>query len=496
MRSVLAAVILGFVAVFSASAEDAPEPTRSLSLDDCVQMALNHNLDVQIQRINPVIDRFTLESSRGSYDPTWSSTIDESFRKSDVQINPQLGILTGGDETTTEFGRTGINGVLPYSGLTYDLSTSVNRNTGNRFIGELYSISTGATLTQPLLKNLWIDGPRRSILVGRRNVNISELRLKSAVIDVITLVERAYYDLIFAAKNVEVQQQSLALAEQLLADNQKRVEVGTMAPLEEKQAQAQVAARKADLISSLQTLGTQQNTLKNLLTDDFLAWSEVLIQPTETLIAVEGNFDKQNSWRKGIAMRPDLLLLKEDLEKQNIEVRYSHNQLFPALDLVGSYRQIGLDSNFRDTAGESLSGRNPAYSIGARLTVPLGNRSARNRFRATKAVKQQAILRLKQSEQNIIVEIDNAIKTAQSNYRRVEATREARKYAEAALDAEEKKLANGASTSFVVLQLQKDLTDARSSELRSLADYNKSLADLAKSEGTTLEKKKLSLDLE
>jgi outer membrane protein TolC len=222
----------------------------------------------------------------------------------------------------------------------------------------------------------------------------------------------------------------------------------------------------------------------------------VLIQPTETLIAVEGNFDKQTSWRKGIAMRPDLLQLKEDLEKQNIEVRYSHNQLFPALDLVGSYRQIGLDSNFRDSAGESFSGNNPSYSFGARLTIPLGNRTARNRFRATKAVKQQAILRLKQSEQNIIVEIDNAIKTAQSNYRRVEATREARKYAEAALDAEEKKLANGASTSFVVLQLQKDLTDARSSELRSLADYNKSLADLAKSEGTTLEKKKLSLDLE
>lgn len=496
MRPVLIAGLLGFAVVFSAPAEDAPAPVRSLSLDDCVQMALNHNLDVQIQRINPIIEGFNLENSRGSYDPTWSSSIDESFRKSDVQLDPQFNVLIGGDETTTESARTGIGGVLPYTGLSYDLYTSLNRNTGNRFIGEQYSITSGATLTQPLLKNLWIDAPRRAIQVGRRNVNISELRLKSAVIDVITLVERAYYDLIFAAKNVQVQQLSLALAEQLLEDNKKRVEVGTMAPLEEKQAEAQVAARKADLISSLQTLGTQQNTLKNLLTDDFMAWSEVQIHPTETLIAVEGIFDKQASWRKGIAMRPDLLQLMEDLEKQNIEVRYNHNQLFPALDLIGSFRQNGLDSNFRDTFGESLSGRNPSYSIGARLTVPLGNRSARNRFRASKAVKQQAILRLKQSEQNIIVEIDNAIKTAQSNYRRVEATREARKYAEAALDAEEKKLANGASTSFVVLQLQKDLTDARSSELRALADYNKSLADLAKSEGTTLEKKKLSLDLE
>lgn len=496
MRLAITAAFLGFAVASSASAADAPGPIRSLSLDDCVQMALNHNLDVQIQRFNPVIDRFNLESSRGSYDPSWSSSIDEAFRKSDVQFDPQFGLPIGGDETTTESARTGISGVLPLSGLTYDLSTSLNRNTGNRFIGEQYSISTGASITQPLLKNLWIDAPRRAIQVGRRNVSISELRLKSSVINVITAVERAYYDLIFAAKNVQVQQQSLALAEQLLADNKKRVEVGTMAPLEEKQAEAQVAARKADLISSMQTLGAQQNTLKNLLTDDFLAWSDVQIQPTETLVAVEANFDKQSSWRRGIEMRPDLLQLKEDLEKQNIELRYSHNQLFPALDLVGSYRQIGLDSNFGDTYGESLSGRNPVYSIGARLTVPLGNKTARNRFRANKAVKEQAILRLKQSEQNIIVEIDNAIKNAQSNYRRVEATREARNYAEAALDAEEKKLANGASTSFVVLQLQKDLTDARSSELRALADYNKALADLAQSEGTTLEKKNLALDLE
>ncbi len=495
LRNLLAFFLAGLLPAGSLAAGSESRPTRDLSLDDCIRLALERNFSVQIQRFAPQIGRFNLDAARGSYDPSLSVSGTESFSKSDVQIDPQFNLPIGGAETTVESAQSSLGGTTPI-GLNYSLFTSANRRSGNRFLGSQYDMNAGVQLTQPLLKNLWIDAPRLSVRTGRLDLNISRHRLRDTLIQTVTAVENAYFDLIFAAKNVEVQRKSLELAEQLLEDNRKRVKVGAMAPLEEKQAESQVAARKADLISALQNLGTRQNTLKNLLTDDYLAWSDIEIMPTETLVAVEAPFDRQVSWRRGIATRPDLLELREELERQRITVRYRHNQLFPALDLTATYNQIGLDSNPGDTIGEAISGNNPNYSIGARLTIPLGNRAARNRYHASKAAKMQAVLRLKQSEQNVLVEIDNAIRNAESSYRQVEATRDARDYAEAALEAEQKKLANGASTSFVVLQLQRDLTNARSAEIRALADYNKSLAELAGREGSTLERRKVELEFE
>lgn len=124
----------------------------------------------------------------------------------------------------------------------------------------------------------------------------------------------------------------------------------------------------------------------------------------------------------------------------------------------------------------------------------MSNREAKNRYAQSKAEKQQSLLRLKQLEQDIMVQIDNSVKLARSEFERIDLTRKAREYAEAAVEAEQIKLANGKSTSFFVLQLQRDLTTARSAEIRSLADYNKAMAVLAQSEGTTLQRNKLSVE--
>ena len=492
-RTLFAIVVFCLAIESPAFGADAASPTRTLSLEDCVRMSLERNFDVQIQLIGPQIGRYGLAGARGGYDPNWSLSFDESFRKSDTRIDPQFGLPFGGDETTTEGTTSSIGGILPVTGMNYSLYTRANRRSGNRFFGSQFDSTAGINLTQPLLRNLWIDNTRRAILISRVNLRNAEHILRNTLINTVTSVEKAYYDLIFRTKNVEVQQMALDLAEQLLEDNKKRVKVGSMAPLEEKQAESQVAARKADLISAVDRKAAQENLLKNLLTDDFLVWIDIKIQPSETLVAVEMPFDKQASWRRGIASRPDLLQLKEDLERQNITVRYRHNQIFPALDLKASYQHIGIDSNAGDVLAETIRGHNPSYSIGAQISIPLGNRGALNSYRQARAEKQQALLRLKQMEQNVLIEIDNAIRTAQTSYLRVEATRDAREYAEAALEAEQKKLANGASTSFVVLQLQNDLTAARSNEISALADYNKALADVAKAEGSTLEKKKIEL---
>lgn|SRR5436190_12206951 len=315
--------------------------------------------------------------------------------------------------------------------------------------------------------------------------------------DTITIVETAYYDLIAARENVKVQEQALQLADRLLAENKRRVEVGALAPLDEKQAASQVAARRADLQTAQQQLAVAQNMLKSAITDNYKELHDTDLDPTESLSAPVQIFNLQDSWGKGMSLRPDLLQAKLDLERQGVQLRYDKNQLLPQLDLFGTYGHSagGTAVEFSDGFGQLREGNQPFYTYGARLSVPLSSVGPRNTYKASKLKLEQILLALKSKEQGILSEIDNAIIAARTSYERVGSTHEARLYAEAALEAEQKKLENGKSTSFVVLQLQRDLTAARSAEIGALADYNKSLAALAHSEGSTLERRNIDVNV-
>jgi outer membrane protein TolC len=309
-------------------------------------------------------------------------------------------------------------------------------------------------------------------------------------------VETAYFDLIYAQENVKVQQVALNLADQLLSENKKRVEVGALAPLDEKQAASQVAATRATLIAAQASQETAQRVLKDLLSDDYTKeWAKVSIAPTDKLLAIPETFDLQESWRKGLAQGPRYQLLQRRLtvEENAQAVRLQRNQVFPQVDLIGDYGYSGTGKEFSGALDQIRRQDNPFWAFGAQLTVPLAQISARNNLKVAKAVKEQNTLVLKQSEQKTLIQIENDIANAQSDFQSVDATREARFYAEAALDAEQKKLESGKSTSFVVLDLQQKLTDARSKEIRALADYNIALAQLAFDEGSTLERRRVDL---
>jgi HAE1 family hydrophobic/amphiphilic exporter-1 len=306
-------------------------------------------------------------------------------------------------------------------------------------------------------------------------------------------VENAYYELIYALENVKVQQEALGLAQTQLDQDQQRVQVGSLAPLDVQQDQAQVAQGHANLIAAQNAFSVAQNTLKNLITDSYSQWHDTDIEPTATLMATRQLFDVQDSWNKGMTERPDLQQAKLNLERQGIQLKYYRNQLFPEVDLIGSYGFNGSGNQYVDSFNQMNDGSRPFYSYGGKLTMPLGNISARNQLKAGKATEKQLLLQLKQLEQNVMVEIDNAVKAAQSAWESADATKQARIYAEAALDAEQKKYAVGKSTTFTVLQLQNNLTSARSQEIRALADYNKALANLAAAEGSTLQRQNLDL---
>ena len=478
---------------------------RPVTLDEAISMALQNNYDVQIARYNPDISRFNLEGSYAIYEPSLGFRYQHSYRSPPGRINPETRLVEPSGETETDafVGGPLISGYAP-SGLTYDLDFSL---VGSEFTDpgddnrpgsteEQYQSAAGISLRQPLLRNFWIDQPRATIMINKKRLQISEWLLRQQLILTISAVENAYYDLIRARENIKVQRAALDYNNQLLRENKKRVEVGALAPLDEKQAEAEVARGVAALLQTEQTYAVALNNLKNLILQDFANWSTVVFDPVETLVAVPAHPDLPESWRRGLTMRPELQQLKLDLEAQDINLKFLRNQLWPQLDLFGSYGRSGRNTSYGRAADDLTEELNPEHTYGVILSIPLGNRAARSSVKAARASRQQSLLDYKALEQTIMVQIDNAIKLLQSQHQQVEATRQARLFAQDALAAEQKKYENGKSTSFNVLLFQRDLTRSRFEEISALAEYNKALSALSAQEGTTLQRHNLNLSVQ
>ncbi|PYI82933.1 MAG: hypothetical protein DME26_16090 [Verrucomicrobia bacterium] len=436
---------------------------RPLALNDTIRMALEHNLEIRIENYNPQIFRLTLDGSYGAYDPVFNASGGHSYDSREGGVDPQ-GRELPPNQSRNDFINGGLTGILP-SGMNYQLSLRLSHSLNTRSDSiETFSGNVGAvTLNQPLLRDFWIDQPRMTIRVNKKNLKISEFGVAFKVMDVTRRVQQAYYELIFARENVKVQETALGLANRLVAENKKKVEVGVLAPLDEKQAESQAAISRADLVRARADLSRAENVLKSLFTDDFGSWAGVSVIPSEELNPLPPTFSVVDSWQKGTTMRPDLAQQRLDLEKRDIVLKYNYNQLFPALDLFGTYGHNGFDpSSYGGVLRDFREGNSPSYQYGASFSVPLSNRSARNRYKQSKAEKQQAIDTLKKKEQDVLVEIDDAVKATRTSYERISATSEAAEYARIAYEAEQKRLDAGKSTPFVVLQLQRDLTTRRS----------------------------------
>jgi outer membrane protein len=462
---------------------------------------LKHNYNVQIESYNPAIARFNLESSYGYYDPTLKSggPAGRTYNTVLNAVNLSSGTVQVPGNRTTDSANPTLGGALPW-GMSYSLnagvayvSNEINTTNGQAF-SRNYQMNAGVVLTQPLLRNFWTDPGRTQIKLDKKAIQISIFALELQFMNTILSVQQAYYDLIAARDNVTVQIQALELAQRLVSENKQRVQIGTMAPLDETQAESQAASTEADLIAARQVVSAKENALKNLITDRYSEWYALKVEPTEKLIAIPQSYNRQESWENGVTMRPDFNQIKEEAERQGLIVKLQYNQLFPEVDLVGGYNRNGVGT-FNESITDIGENRGPGYSVGVVLNIPFLNRNAKGLYAGAKALREQFRARVEQLHQNILVQVDDSIKAAQASYQRVLATRQARNYAELALQAEQTKLANGKSTSFQVLQLQKDLTSARSAEVGALADYNKALAQFYFNEGTTLRRSNVTVDM-
>lgn len=533
MRTLRIFLALVSTAAVAAAQTDTNRPVRRVTLQECIERALTNNLQLQIDHYDPQIALFNLQQAYGGYDPGLTLSGQHGHRESGTQIlggafaiessvsddNSFSGLLNGVTPIGTTYGLQITSGDTYGSSpaeandLTRPLFVSTNifydiqKNQDVVLLTTNYAqipvrrsfensdATANFTVRQPLLKNFWIDSTRLNIRVSKNRLKWSKETLRLQVMQTMTALEQAYYDLIYSRENLLVQQKAVELAERLVMENRKRLEVGALAPLDLQSAEAQAASARAAVIQAKIQLDTQERVVKALITDRYQEqWADVTLAPVGSLTAPIPVLNLQDSWSKGLTMRPEILQAKLDIERQGIQLKYNYNQLLPQLDVFGSYGYTGSGREFSDAFYDLQSLDRRVYTYGGSMTMPLFNLSARNAYRREKATMQQLILSLKQLEQNTLILIDNDIGTIRANYDQVQATRAAREYEEAALDAEQKKLENGKSTTYTVLQVQRDLTTARGNEIQALDAYNRSLSQLSLHEGSTLQRLGINLE--
>jgi len=505
----LAVLVLGFsVSVFGqtvpVAAQSAPgqaaaaATVRRLSVDESVKLALEQNLSLQVQRIDPQVSDQDIVQARSNFAPRLSSIITNSNRKS-----PNDSALSGvsGDKQTTESFQTNVTAqqLLRWGG-SYSVAFD-NSRTSNNSSWSGYNPALGSTLTlgfnQPLLRNFRIDSSRQQLLVSKKNREISDVQLRQTVLSTVRNVKTAYWDLAYAVASLDVTRQSLDLARESLKNNKARVEIGTMAPIDIIVAEAEVARREEAVILAETTLARAEDRLRTLIFDPSTPgfWT-MRLELTDRPTFQEQQVDVDAAVSTALSKRTDLAQAKKSLENNDTYLTYYRNQLLPQVDLQASYAlngQGGTKTIFGEgfppeKKGEQVVGYGdvmskifgndfPTWSLRFNVAYPIGNGTARANLARSRLQYSQAQLQIRNLELSVATQVRDAARQVNTNLRRVAATRVARELSERQLEAEQKKFAAGMSTSFLVFQAQRDLAQARAAELSAILEYNKSLVD-------------------
>jgi outer membrane protein TolC len=354
-----------------------------------------------------------------------------------------------------------------------------------------------AQLTQPLLRGFRIDPTRYQIRVARNNRQISEVQFRQTVVNTVANVRSLYNDLLYAIDNLEAQRQSLALARRLLEENQIRVRVGTMAPLDVVAAESEVASREETVILAEAAVLEAEDAIKRSVfpESDPVTWASRIVptdRPTAEPIAVDTDAAVRNALEK----RTDLFAARKNLENADSAVALANNQELPQIDLVASYGTTGIGGTqieredgfggaiirtvpggYGDALGNVFGRDFPTWTFGFNISYPIFNRSADAAEARAELSREQSRATLRRLEMLVTAEVRSAARAVETNLKRVESTRAARVLQERRLDAEEKRFAAGMSTNFFVTQAQRDLSLAQVAELRAIADYRNSLVN-------------------
>ncbi|MGE5361064.1 MAG: TolC family protein [Bacteroidales bacterium] len=479
-------------------------PVVDLQIEDAVNRAAEQNIDLSVAKLNPQLQDLSLAQTRAAYKPTLTGTFGDNSRTSIPSDT-----LSGGAITTTQnyTYNAGISQVLPWTGGT----AAFNWNNGRQFlasnnyrINPSYSSSFQLQLTQDLWRNFTIDATRQSLWTGLIQRQITDVNLRATIVNTVASTRNAYWDLVYAIQALEVARQSLTLSEKLVQDNQARVEIGTLAPLDVITAQSQAATARQTVVQREQTVKQNEITLKRLIvasTTDPL-WSATL-NPVDRPEppAAAAPIDLESAIRNALDKRTDLIVSRETLRQSEITLKYNKNQTAPRAQLVANYGASGTGgdiwSRIDPTTGKPtntggvvtlaqaggytdalriMSQRQaPAWSAQVNFSYQIGTSSQDAAYARAKVQLQQSQMQLKKQELQVATDVTNAALNVQNYLQQVATTRVARELAQKKLEAEQSKFDVGMQTNYFVTQAQNDLLNAQTAELQAIANYRKAL---------------------
>jgi HAE1 family hydrophobic/amphiphilic exporter-1 len=486
-----------------AAAQPQAESVRRLSIDEAVTMAMEQNLGIRIQRFDPQIQDTSVAQARAF----WAPNLTTSFNRNSQTLQSTNTFTGSGASTLNQsfFNQVIFNQTLR-TGAQYSATWS-NARTTTTNLSEIFvpRIGSGLNLqfSQPLMRNFEIDQIRQQVANSRKSRELSDIQLGGVITGTLRAVKNAYWDLSYAIANLKTQQQSLALSQQSLKDEQKRVEIGVRAPIDIVQAQAEVASNEERVIVAEAAIKAAQDNLRALILDpgtpDF--WN-VVFEPTDAASFAAQAIDTDAAVRNALDKRSDLRSAKNSLEQSETNIKYYRNQAKPEVDANVSYltnvsggtllspvtdlqaviagtatRSVLSQRGFGTVLGDIFQNAYPNWTVGVSINYPIGSNVSQANLARVRLQFEQAQAQLKNLEMQVATQVRGAARNVQTNQQRVRSAGASRELQEKKLEAEEKKLAAGMSSSFFVFQAQRDLAQARTIEIQAISDYNKSLVD-------------------
>jgi outer membrane protein len=509
--SLFAVALAGFGTPLSAFAQVSPAAqapqVRRLTADEAVKLALENNLGIQVAQITPRVEDLNIAAARGAWAPTLNTTVQSASTEA-----PTNSFLSGGQGTSISDARVltnvGVEQALPWGGrysLGWDGTRSTTTNLFSNFSPQIRS-SVALSYAQPLLRGFSIDTARQRLLVSQVNREISDIGLRQTIAATMRTVRIAYWELAYAIASLDVQRQSLELAEESLRNTRARVEIGTTPPIDIVEAEAEVALREESTILAEAQILSSEDALRALIYDpDMPDFWTIRIEPADLPPFQPMAVDTAAAVRNALDRRTDLQQTRKNLEGSNINIRYFQNQTLPDVTASVDYGLTGLGGtqflrgegfpgpvigqtqrSFGSVLGDLFHNQFPSWTVSLNVSYPVGATQPEADLARARLQYSQSATQLKNQQLQTVTEVRESARQVQTNQKRVETTRTSRQLAERRLDAEERKFTAGTSTSFFVFQAQRDLAQARNNELRAILDYNRSVVDLETVQETPL----------
>ena len=483
---------------------------------DAVQMVLESNLDVVVERFDPRMSEYEIDMAYRLFDPTLSMTLGASR-----DTRPLTTTFLTGTETQTSLSHNVNVGVskLFETGTLFGVDYTSNRVSDNNlrnFLNPYWRASLTASVSQPLLRNFGLLPNTRLIRIARNNKDISQHLFEQQVVQLVNQVQNLYWDLVFAGKDVEVRRKSLDLAVKTNEDNKRMAEIGTLAPIEVVQSEAEIANRREALIRAEYSLAQMEDQMKKLISSlGDPGRVAVRIVPLDSLATMDDfrDFDLVQAVSYAIEQRPEIKQQRKRIDNAGVDLKYFRNQLLPDVRFNVSYGTAALEGVSRsfegggfgalpffggtpvvagttglgDAFNRLLGSDFPTYGASISVEIPLSNRSRRADYARASVARRQSEKRLRAVEQQIALEVRNAHTQLEMNRARIEATQKARELAERNLEAEQKKFQLGTSQIRFVLEEQVRLAEAQTNEVNAQVSFTKAKRDLDRAMGKTLE---------